>query len=196
MPMKKGVTRARHRPESQTEASLRPALGVRVLRFCVSRAPLATGFPFTSRLDSTFRIPHSQFTKCHHVTQREKSVLTKRTHLTPLLYRLKSRRRARTATLTPPLPLGWRGRGNCPRARPVPIGNRKSTIGNPARSLAVAVLMRGEALGVVVSGELIADPILGDAFGPKELGHAGGLVTQQGEQQVLRFDLARAEAVG
>jgi hypothetical protein len=46
----------------------------------------STGPLRTSHLYSTFRIPHSQFTQCHRVTLPEKTVLAKRTHLTPWLY--------------------------------------------------------------------------------------------------------------
>ncbi len=50
--------------------------------------------------------------RCHHLTLREKSVLAKRTHLTPTLYRLKSRRRAACERRPSPRPSPWDGEGN------------------------------------------------------------------------------------
>lgn len=58
----------------------------------VRRAPFSSCCVARARRNSTFRISHSPFTKCHHLTLREKSVLTQRTHLTLMLDKRKSRR--------------------------------------------------------------------------------------------------------
>ena len=53
----------------------------------------AAGGEIGNPLHSTFSIPHSAFAGCHTMTLTKKNVLAKRTHLTFLLYKLKSRRR-------------------------------------------------------------------------------------------------------
>ena len=45
------------------------------------RTPISSSCVAVAHHNSTFSIPHSQFTKCHYVTLREKTVLAKRTHL-------------------------------------------------------------------------------------------------------------------